>query len=42
MTRRLRLILASAALAAGAAFPAMADMGMAKDGIRVNEKGRTL
>lgn len=42
MTRRLRLILASAALAAGAAFPAMADMGMAKDGILVNEKGMTL
>lgn len=42
MTRRLRLILASAALAVGAAFPAMADMGMAKDGILVNEKGMTL
>jgi predicted lipoprotein with Yx(FWY)xxD motif len=41
MTGRLRLLLTAAALA-GVLSPAMADMGMVKDGILVNEKGMTL
>lgn len=42
MTRWHQSILAAAAAVSSAAFPAMADMGMAKDGILVNEKGMTL